>query len=350
MEDIRIISPGLMTTIQDYGRDGYREYGVPASGAVDKLSMKFANMLVGNVGDEAVLEMTITGSDIMFQINTAIAITGADLSPRINGNIVEMYKTIYISKGDILEFTASIRGARAYVAFWGGIQIASVMGSKSTYIRGGFGGLEGRKLTSGDVLSLNLKETFKYFGIRKIPEHLIPQFENEATIRVVLGPDKETFTDEGIEVFLNSKFTLTNQWDRMGCRLEGPKIAHKNSPDIISSGLIPGTIQVPGHGNPIVMMSDAQTTGGYARIANVISVDMPYMAQLKPGDRVKFCRIELDEAHRLIREQEGKLVNLMENFNTPSRKLLGGIKYYSVRTAKNSYSIMVQELESDFDE
>lgn len=344
MSSITIINPGLLTTIQDFGRIGYQQYGVPVAGAMDRFSLQLANILVGNDRYEAALEITMMGSTIEFNIDLAITITGVDLFPTVNGKKVEMYKTIYVNKGDVLKFSSIKNGCRAYLAVAGGFKVPEVMGSKSTYLRGKIGGLEGRKLKKGDVLSVNIDGNCKYFGVRKIPEHLIPEYKNEVTVRVILGPEQEYFTEEGIDTFLSSEYILTNKCDRMGYRLEGPKIEHKEGADIISTGMNFGAIQVPGHGQPIIMMADRQTTGGYTKIANVITVDIPYLAQLKPGDKVRFKKVTIQEAHNLIKQQEDELLKLVEDFKENSVKLIGTARKFLVKINGKQFNLSVQEV------
>lgn len=345
MCSMRIINPGLFTTIQDAGREGYQQYGVPVAGAMDRLSLQLANILVGNDSCEAALEITMIGPTIEFNSNLAIAITGADISPTVNGKQIEINKTVYVTKGDILRFSKIKNGFRGYLAVTGGFNVKKVMGSKSTYIRGEIGGLEGRKLKAGDVLEVNDDKSFEYFNIRKIPEYLIPNYKNEVTVRVILGPEDDYFTEKGIETFLNSQYELTNQYDRMGYRLEGDRIEHKDGADIISSGISLGAIQVPGHGKPIIMMADRQTTGGYTKIANVISVDIPYLAQLKQGDKVRFKQVSIREAHDLLYEREVEILRLIKDFNRKLVKSKGNVRTFSVNIKDKHYNVLVHEVE-----
>ncbi len=307
MAKIKIYNPGLLTTIQDLGRFGYQQYGMPVSGAMDSYSLKLANILVGNKASEACFEATAIGPTIEFDSKAFIAICGADMSPKLNGADIDMYKTISINSGDKLSFESLENGFRTYIAFAGGIDIPVVMGSKSTYLRGKIGGFNGRQLKFGDELLLGKVESS--IDIKHISKHQIPVYKNHFTARIIAGPEVGHFTVSGLTSLLNSEFTLSVQCDRMGYRLAGEKIEHKLSSDIISSGISFGTIQVPAHGEPIIMMADRQTTGGYTRIANVIYVDLPYLAQLQPGDTIRFQEIKLEEAHNLIQKQE-KAFNL----------------------------------------
>ncbi|MTI70453.1 MAG: biotin-dependent carboxyltransferase family protein [Firmicutes bacterium] len=339
---LKIKNPGLLTTIQDLGRIGYQQYGIPVAGAMDRYALELSNILVGNNRYEACLEMTFMGAEIEFNINTKIAITGANMKPTVNGENIEMYKTIYINKGDILKFNGLIKGCRSYLAVSGGFDICKVMGSKSTYLRAKIGGLEGRKLKSGDKLKVNKSDYT--LGVRKIPKDLIPEYKNEITVRVLMGPEEDRFTKKGINTFLEEVYTITNQSDRMGYRLDGEKIKHNNGADIISGGISFGAIQVPGHGEPIIMMADRQTTGGYTKIANVISYDLPYLAQLKPGDKVKFEKTDISNAQNLIKKRESKILKLIDDFKKEKVEPKGEMKNFKIKFKGKTFNVGVQEI------
>lgn len=304
MNNITINKAGLFTTIQDLGRWGYQQFGMTVAGAMDQFAMRVANMLVGNDENEAVLECTFLGPEIKFDCEEIISITGANMNPKINGEPALMWTSIKVNPGDILTFTGVISGLRAYIAFSRGLDVPEIMGSKSTFIRGKLGGLEGRKLQDNDEINLRerpLKETGSYLS-----KDLIPVYEKDSVVRVIMGPQDDYFTDEAIETFLNSTYKVTSEADRMGYRLDGPKIEHKTGPDIISDGIVFGSIQVPGHGSPIIMMGDRQTTGGYTKIATVITPDLSLLAQMGPGWNVKFKKISVEESHALYKEYENR--------------------------------------------
>ncbi len=346
MCNLRVHNPGLLTTIQDAGRMGYGQYGIPAGGAMDILSLQLANILAGNVRYEAAMEITFMGPKIEFDSNLIISITGGDISPRINNKKIEMYNTIYVNKGDSLSFGHLKNGCRSYLAVSGGFNVESIMESKSTYLRGKIGGYKGRKLKMGDIIPIDIDKSQKYLGIRKIPEDLMPVFNSQYTARVIIGPEDERFTQEGIDTFLSSEYILTNQCDRMGYRLSGAKIEHKAGADIISGGITFGAIQIPGHGEPIIMMADRQTTGGYTKIANVISVDLPYLAQLKTGDRIKFEKISIDDAQQLLKEREIGLTRVIEEFeNENLREPIKNIRNFCIKINGTKFSVGVQEFE-----
>lgn len=316
MSKIRIKSPGMLSTIQDRGRIGYQQYGVPVSGAADIYSLQLANVLVGNSRYEGCLEMTMNGATIEFLSKSAIAITGADMSPTLNGQPIQLYKTVFAEACDILEMNVALSGFRSYLAIAGGFAVDEIMDSKSTYLKGGFGGFKGRKLEKDDQIITNPSD---FNQIRMIPREMIPSYSDSGVISVIMGTEEDYFLEESIERFLNSQFKITDLSDRMGIRLDGPALTHKGSADILSSGISEGTIQVPKNGKPIIMMSDRQTTGGYTRIANVISTDIPKLAQMKPGNTVVFQKITLPEAHNRIRSQEEKLHALRNMIQNPIR-------------------------------
>ncbi|MFZ5966239.1 MAG: biotin-dependent carboxyltransferase family protein [Bacillota bacterium] len=308
MGKIRINHPGLLTTVQDGGRYGYQQFGVPVAGVMDSFAHRAANILVENEENEAVLEATLMGPQIELLNEGIIAITGGDLSPTINGQSVEMWRSIYVTAGDILSFGGMKKGCRCYIAFAGGIDVPMAMGSKSTYVKAKIGGYEGRPLKAGDVINIgHSKHTLSSLKRRVLPKQYIPEYTNSFEVRVVLGPQDELFTPKGIETFLSNPYTVTNECDRMGFRLDGEEIEHTEGGDIISDGIAFGAIQVPGHGKPIIMMADRQTTGGYTKIGNVIWEDLSKIAQAKPGDTIRFKKVTIQEAHQLLKSFEDKI-------------------------------------------
>lgn len=307
---ITILNPGLLTTVQDFGRIGYQQFGVPVSGVVDPRAMSIANILVDNPEDEAVLECTMLGPQIRFHAANAIAITGGDLGPTIDNQPIPNYAAIRVEAGQVLRFAGLRSGCRAYIAFAGGLDIAPVMGSRSTYMKAKIGGVEGRKLQKDDVIKFRKPNPdLRGLNIRHISPEFVPRLEYK--IRVVLGPQDDMFTEHGIETFLSESYVVTPEFDRMGCRLDGEIIEHKGeSGDIISDGIAFGAIQVPTAGKPIIMLSDRQTTGGYTKIANVISADFRILAQLKAGDRVRFAQVSVAAAQDALLTQRAALKTL----------------------------------------
>lgn len=303
---IEVLHPGLLTTVQDLGRTGYQRFGVSVSGAVDPRSAAVANILAGNPDGEAVLECTVLGPQLRFDAPAVIAVTGADLGPTLDGVPVENYRALRVQAGQTLRFTGPKCGCRAYLAVAGGLDVPEVMGSRSTYMKAKIGGWQGRKLEKGDVLPLRAPETEP-----KALENraLAPEFRgrSEYVLRVVMGPQDDAFTPGGISAFLSGVYTVTPEFDRMGCRMEGPEIKHIGSADILSDGIAFGAVQVPDSGQPIVMLADRQTTGGYTKIANVISADFRLLGQLKSGDRVRFEKISLAAAQEALLAQRASL-------------------------------------------
>jgi antagonist of KipI len=310
-----VLEPGILTTIQDIGRYGFSQFGVPPSGVLDAFSHRAGNLLVGNQQGEASLETTIMGLKLKTLREMVIAITGGDLSPTLNGEPLEMWRTHLLVEGDIINFKKVRTGCRAYLALRGGLIVPKVMGSQSTYLSGKFGGLDGRALKKGDILfTLDIPSSLSQLGFR-FPSDWIPQIDKGALLRVIRGPQDHHFTEKGLQTLSSSFYQVTPQCDRMGVRLEGPKIERRSEVEesIISEGLIAGAIQVPGDGKPIIILTEL-VTGGYTKIATVISTDLPKVAQLKPGDRVRFAPVSVEEAHQVLREQEEKLRSFKESF------------------------------------
>lgn len=303
-----VIEPGILTTIQDSGRFGFSRFGVPHSGALDPFSFRVANLLVNNQGNEACLETTLMGLRLKTLSESVIAIAGGDFSSSLNGESLEMWRTHLLIEGDVIAFKKVRSGCRAYLSVSGGFIVPEVMGSRSTYLSGKFGGLEGRPLRKGDILYRpDSPSPLNRIGLR-FPEEWIPLFEKEANLRVVPGPQDHHFTEEGFRTFCSSTYQVTPQSDRMGIRLKGPKIERRPDVEesIISEGFLSGVIQVPGDGKPIIILTEL-VTGGYTKIATVISTDLTKVAQLKPGDHVRFKPIPIEAAHQLLKEQEKRL-------------------------------------------
>ncbi len=297
--------PGLFTTIQDLGRPNYQKYGVTVSGVMDRYSSRVANLLVGNEEDKACLEVTILGPSLEVENKILFAVTGGNLSPLLNDESIPMWQTCIAYPGDLLSFGGWKSGARGYIAVAGGFNVPKVLGSHSTHVSSRMGGLDGRNLRSGDILmgERNSRPIELYDGLQ-VPTKLIPKYKRGTTIQVLMGPQNEYYTSEGIGTFLSSQYTISSKSNRMGYRLEGKKIENVEGTDIISEAIPLGAIQVPSDGQPIIMMADRQTTGGYSKIACVIGIDVDELAQLRPLDFISFKSTTLEEAHRLIHERE----------------------------------------------
>lgn len=343
MSDVTVIKPGMLTTVQDGGRMGYQQYGVTVSGVMDHYAYRMANWLVGNNEKEAVLEVTLLGPTLEINKDMVVAITGGDLGPNLNGQPMAQWTSVALSPGDILSFTGVRSGCRGIIAFGGGIQVPPLMGSRSTYTRGRMGGLEGRPLQRGDTLVMGQASVpaSQVLGRKGIPYDFIKNNQGEhVLIRVVPGPQEDAFTEEGLATFYNERYQVSSESDRMGCRLSGPAVAHKKSADIISDGIAMGAIQVPGHGCPIIMMADRQTTGGYTKIANVITVDLPKIAQVKPGEYVRFKSVTVEEAQRLIMEEEALFSQLVKQSDDSS---LDKARRFMVTVKGKTYHVTLEE-------
>ncbi len=283
MTRIEVLDGGLFTTIQDFGRVGFRKYGVPVSGVMDTNSYELANWLVGNPNGAPVLEFTLKGGRYLFHDNTVIAITGALMNPKINGSEIAMNCSLEIKEGDELELGFAKRGCRAYLAIQGDPKISKVMDSYSTYTTGKFGGFEGHTLKKGDIL--NWKNLGRDFEQRKTPIEQIPYFSSKITVRVIKGVEWDWFDQSLKDQFLNSKYFIGSSSNRMGIRLDGVSL-NVTKREMISSPVITGIIQLPPNGKPIILMQDGQTIGGYPRIAKVLDEDLWRLGQLKPGDQL----------------------------------------------------------------
>lgn len=299
---IKVLRPGLLTTVQDQGRKQYLAYGMPKSGVMDRYAANVANLLCSNPLSAAVLEMTVGGGSFIFSQAMRIAVCGAEMPLELNGTPIDAWTAIDVEAGDALDAGMVRSGCRCYLAVSGGIDVPEVMGSRSTYFRAGIGGYEGRPLKAEDHLAV--LEAMPHAEVPvNVPADLIPVYGQDIILRLLLGPQDELFNEQGLRSLLESTFLVSGEADRMGYRLEGPAIAHRDKADIVSDALVPGAVQVPGNGQPIIMMVDCGTTGGYAKIATVISADLWKVAQAKPQDRVRFSLCEETEAVAAL-EQE----------------------------------------------
>lgn len=308
MKAFRVIEPGALTTVQDPGRNRYLQFGIPVCGALDKFSAEIANYLVGNDKRAAVLEMTFLGPKLEALCQMEVAITGAGMPVKVNGNEMPAWQTITLSAGDILQIFSVNTGFRGYLAITGGFDVPKIMGSRSTYVGGKIGGLEGRPLRSGDVLD-RLEDRLSG-QIRQLPLKDQPVLSTDIVLRAVPGP-QEDFFDKGLDVLFNSTFSVSDKADRMGYRLEGPAVELK--PDvpqsIISEPILPGAIQIPPDCQPIIVLVE-MTVGGYAKPATTIGADLSLVAQIKSGDTVKFQKIDLAQAHQICKEEIDKIARI----------------------------------------
>ncbi|WP_048600824.1 5-oxoprolinase subunit C family protein [Rubeoparvulum massiliense] len=305
MKGIRITKSGLLTTIQDLGRLGYQSRGVNASGAMDTYAMKLANLLVGNNEQEAVLEMTLIGAHMVFEEERVVALTGANMSPTLNHQKVELGMPITVKVGDELRLKSASTGCRTYLAVQGGFALPDVLNSKSTSLKAKIGGFQGRPLEVGDVLLLQRSSHSTTHLNWKLSPWLFHYMDEEMPIiRYIQGRQYHWFTEETHQLFNQASFTISPQSDRMGYRLEGPPLQLKVQQELLTEGTAFGTIQVPPNGQPIILMADRQPTGGYPKIGNVIQVDLPKLSQLPPGRKLRFQEVSIQEAQQLLRQQD----------------------------------------------
>ena len=305
----KVIRPGILSTIQDLGRVGYQKSGIIVGGAMDKLALRIGNLLLGNSENEAGLEITLIGPALFFDKEQLIILTGADLSPSIDGNPVTMWRPVHIAKGAVLSFGKPVKGSRTYLSVAGGFKISPDLGSCATYLQAGIGGWQGRALKPGDYIPF--KQVYTYTGkFTWSPDlKLYPNAANQV-IRVIAGPEFNLFTKDSIHAFLTHLFTINKENNRMGYRLDGPEIQPAEKKDMLSSAVTFGTIQVPPTGNPIILMADCQTTGGYPRIASVITADLSILAQKQTGSEIKFELVTLAEGQKYLANRELQLKQL----------------------------------------
>ncbi|PYZ91630.1 KipI antagonist [Salipaludibacillus keqinensis] len=300
---LRIEEPGLHTTIQDKGRYGYQQFGIVPSGPMDPYAYRMANLLVGNDDGEAAIESTMIGPSLLFLENSVIAVTGANLSPTLDGKKIPMWGSVYVHKGQELRFGKPKHGARAYIALAGGIQSETTLESRSTYTKAKLGGLKGEALGGGDELpGMDIPDTELQNRKGKfLSEDLRPFYQSHHMVRVIPDVQEGYFTKESLQTFYTHSYKISPQSDRMGYRLQGQEIEHKQSAEILSDAVAFGSIQVPSDGNPIVLLADRQTTGGYPKIGTIISHDLWKVAQLLPGQTLSFQRSSVDEGHRWLK-------------------------------------------------
>ncbi|MCP4020787.1 MAG: biotin-dependent carboxyltransferase family protein [Desulfobacteraceae bacterium] len=305
MAALKILFPGGYTTVQDKGRFGLQNMGIPVSGVLDKFAFAMANLLVGNPDTAAVLEITVIGPHFEALKDMDIALTGANMGITVNGTPTEQWKTVRVKKGDKVTIGQIQQGCRAYLAFNGGIDVPLVMDSLSTYVGAKIGGFEGRPLQKEDILKthdapLCSKE-------RHIPLDAIPEYPPKKTIRIIPGPQDDYF-DNGAEALFSSEYMVTAKANRMGYRLQGEAIPIKTGmpQSIISEPSMPGSIQIPPNGQPIILLVE-QTVGGYAKIATIISSDLSQIAQATPGDTIIFEKTDLSMAHAIYKQEKEKI-------------------------------------------
>ncbi|ROR20833.1 biotin-dependent carboxylase-like uncharacterized protein [Comamonas sp. BIGb0124] len=329
MNAMIVLRPGMHTLLQDGGRTGYQHYGVPVNGPMDEWSHRVANALVGNGDDAAVFECTLTGPTVQFTQDTLIALTGARMKVTVDGNTVPFGRAVLVRRGLEMTFGERLHGARCYLAVRGGFATEPVMGSRSTYVRGGFGGVQGRALLRGDRVAiaglprewpaLRLEHRLTQSGLPLVsgpavdialpaPAADVPP----GTLRFIPGPQWRAFTAEAQKRIAGQPYTVTPQSDRMGYRLAGPALALRKPLEMISEAVSFGTIQVPPDGQPIVLMADRQSAGGYPKIGYVATCDLPLLAQAIPGETVRFQAIAQEDAETLLQRMDEHLQRVRE--------------------------------------
>ncbi|WP_226654358.1 biotin-dependent carboxyltransferase family protein [Pseudalkalibacillus hwajinpoensis] len=299
MKLFSVEKPGLYTTYQDLGRVGYLKYGVPASGALDRFALQVGNILVGNERGAAGLEVTMQGPELLAEETFVIAVTGGDLSPMINGRRIPLWKSVLIKKGQVLEFGQPRLGVRAYLTVSGGFHAQSYMGSRSVYEPAGLG----RRLEKGDELVGEPRKQKAGTGLFFTE---IPDYDRDVEVRVVKGPHHEQISDKAVSDFFAMTHEVSPQSNRMGYRLQSD-LETNHEANVISDGVPLGGIQLPGNGQPIILLADRQTTGGYTRIGTVIGPDLPLVAQLPPGGKIRFSEVSVEEAQEAAKQEEQKL-------------------------------------------
>jgi antagonist of KipI len=297
----------MLTTIQDRGRWGLQSRGVPVAGPMDPVSHRLSNALVGNDAGAATLEVTLLGPQLEFEDERVVAVTGAQFEITMDGRSMPMHAPFIVPAQSRLRFGARLRGARAYIAIAGGIVVPAMLGSRSTHLISAMGGLEGRAVRAGDHLPLGDGRHTRRTAAALL-QPIVPLPEGGARIRVLAGPQREFFTDDALDVLQSAPYTIAENSDRMGFRLTGPRLSHARGADIISDATPLGVLQVPASGQPILLMADRQTSGGYPKIATVITADIGVAGQLSPGETITFQVCSPGEAIAALIAQERALM------------------------------------------
>ncbi|MEW6285227.1 MAG: biotin-dependent carboxyltransferase family protein [Chloroflexota bacterium] len=311
---LEILEVNGLATIQDAGRTGWRKFGVPASGPMDWFAFRAANRLAGNDLNAAALEIGMGGIVLRALRDCVIAVAGVGYSLSVYIWDFPLWSSYYVRGGWTVRLDKLDSGMWAYLAVSGGVQTPPVLGSASTYLRGPFGGFDGRRLQTGDVLKCGApSRPLTDLAARTLPAEARPAYSDTPTLDVIMGPQDKYFTDESTAAFLAHDYTVSPTSDRMGCRLEGPALTHRGGTELLSEGMTMGAIQVPAGGQPIIMMADCPTTGGYPKIGTVISADLPLLAQCVPGrSKIRFRRTTVAKAQKKYREMMSKLERIVE--------------------------------------
>ena len=368
---ITVENGGILTTVQDEGRFGNQAFGVSTSGAMDPRAFHIANLLVGNKVDfaanpfgvpmAAVLETTFAGPELEFQQDALVAVTGGVPQLQLDGHFVAPYKVLVVRQGQRLKVASQKQGMRAYIAVAGGIEVPKVQGSRSTNLKLKLGGWQGRKLMPGDILSVGEPEA----DSRKMLDGqlALPQAQEicaglqeklsqqePLVIRIIPGPQQEYFSFQELEKFTQEFYTISNESDRMGYRLEGRSVEKRLQQDLITDGIVFGSIQIPSNGQPIIMLADHQTTGGYPKIATVATVDLPLLAQAMPGRKIQFAFVTVQKAQGLLRQWAASWQKLAEEIchravEKSSTGYSTKAKRYQMRVNGQAYDVVVEPLD-----
>ena len=307
MSEIAVLAPGLLTTVQDLGREGYGPLGVSPSGAADAVSLRIGNRLVGNAEGSAALEMTLLGGTFQFRQGQIAALTGSDFGATLDNAPVAPWRSFEARPGQTLRFGPTRSGARCYLCVCGGIDVKKFLGSASTHLLSGLGGHEGRALRKGDVLKIGAANgTFRK---RSVKPEVLQRLEPGKVLRATTGPQSDWFPEASQRIFYESTYRVAEESNRMGLRLEGPPIPEGAHGEMVSEGVSLGVVQIAAGGQPIILFVEQQTTGGYAKIANVISADLHSLGQLRPRDEIWFEQVAWETARRLLLEQEELLAS-----------------------------------------
>lgn len=310
MSLIEVRAPGLLTTVQDLGREGFGPMGVSASGTADPVALRIGNRLVGNAEGAAGLEMTLLGGTFFFQEAAVVALTGSDFAPTLDNAPVPSWSSVEIRAGQTLQIGPTRTGARCYLCVRGGMDVKRFLGSASTHLVSGLGGFEGRALRKGDVLRVGrASEGFRTFRKRSLARRALEKLTPKKVLRVTAGPQSDWFSQEVRKMFCAGTYRVAEDSNRMGLRLEGAAIESVSGGEMISEGVSLGAVQITAGGLPIILFVEQQTTGGYPKIANVISADLSSLGQLRPRDEIRFELVEMEAARALLLEQEKMLAS-----------------------------------------
>jgi antagonist of KipI len=307
MSVIQVQSPGLLTTVQDLGREGFGPLGVSPSGAADAISLRLGNRLVGNAEGAAALEMTLLGGTFLIPHGAIISLTGSDFAATLDASPLSLWTSVEVKPGQILRVGSTRSGARCYLCGQGGIIVKPFLGSASTHLLSGLGGHQGRALRKGDALLIG--PATASFRERAVAARALERLSPRKVLRVTPGPQSDWFPESSRQLFYKSTYRVAEESNRMGLRLEGQHIAQRSSGEMITEGVSIGAVQITAGGQPIILFVEQQTTGGYAKIANVISADLHSLGQLRPRDEIRFERVDWDTARSLLLEQEQLLTS-----------------------------------------